>query len=267
MLTRNMKSIINELLISLPPITLQQMNSIRLMNRTDTKYIMSTDKLPLFLQLAQADYYVQEIGDKRVSSYHTVYYDTEDEAMFIAHQNGRRVREKVRVRTYQDSNQSFLEIKHKNNKGRTNKKRMPVDNIEIGENEEASLFLSSNAWHELSVLNKKIENNFYRITLVNRNKTERLTIDYNIQFRNLQTGLTAQIENLVIVELKRDGYATSPILYVLRQLNVKPVSISKYCVGSVMTNPQLKYNRFKEKLRQINKLTNQQPLTPNLLNQ
>lgn len=251
-----METLISDLLNQLPPITLEEMKDIRLMNRTDTKYIMPLEKLPLFLQEAQGNYYAQVIGGKQVNSYHTVYFDTAARDMFIAHQNGRKVREKVRIRTYTDSDISFLEVKHKNNKGRTNKKRMPIDRLNIADHKEADNFLQTHAWHQLPVLNEALENNFRRITLVNKGKTERLTIDYNIRFRNMRTQEKASLEKLVIVELKRDGYAESPVRDILRRLNVKPVSISKYCVGSVLTTPGIKHNRFKIKLMQINKLIN-----------
>ena len=40
---------INELLEKLEPITLEQMSSIRLMNRTDTKFVTSKEKLAQLL--------------------------------------------------------------------------------------------------------------------------------------------------------------------------------------------------------------------------
>lgn len=43
------------------------------------------------------------------------------------------------------------------------------------------------------------------MTLVNRDKTERLTIDTNIRFRNLHTGREQSLPDLVIIELKQDG--------------------------------------------------------------
>jgi hypothetical protein len=46
--------------------------------------------------------------------YETTYLDTEGREMFMAHQNGRTVREKIRVRTYKDSGLTFLEVKNKN---------------------------------------------------------------------------------------------------------------------------------------------------------
>ena len=41
----------------------------------------------------------------------------------------------------------------------------------------------------------------------------------------------------------------------LRQLRIKPSGFSKYCIGSVVTNAQLKNNLFREKLVRITKYT------------
>ena len=53
-----------------------------------------------------------------------LYFDTDDYEMYRMHHAGRTVREKIRVRTYLDSLDTFLEVKNKNNHGRTKKKRI-----------------------------------------------------------------------------------------------------------------------------------------------
>ena len=80
-------------------ISLEEMSTIRLMNRTDTKYIVSLSALMDVLQRASNCYRVQEVQGERNIAYHTTYLDTPDYAMYLAHQNGRVIREKIRVRT------------------------------------------------------------------------------------------------------------------------------------------------------------------------
>ena len=99
-----------------------------------------------------------------------------------------------------------------------------------------------------------LQNSFDRITLVNRAKTERLTIDIDLKFHNLITGREISLSNLAIVELKRDGLLPSPVLDLLLQLRIMPMGFSKYCMGSALTNPDLKTNRFKERLRLIDRM-------------
>lgn len=58
-----MKSLLNHF----DPITLEQMSGIRLMNRTDTKFVTTRSRLEQLLMLAKDDYYVQEIDGERWS--------------------------------------------------------------------------------------------------------------------------------------------------------------------------------------------------------
>jgi hypothetical protein len=101
-----------------------------------------------------------------------------------------------------------------------------------------------------------VRNQFHRITLVNYGKTERLTIDYDVQFLNYETGQNADVGPLVIIELKRDGNVFSPVLNMLKQLRIKPSGFSKYCIGSVITNRGLKHNLFKNRLVRYSKYAN-----------
>lgn len=236
------------------PVSLEEMNGIRLMNRTDTKFVTSQDKLASILQLASSEYRVQEVDGERVIAYRTVYLDTPQKDMYLAHQNGRRVREKIRVRTYVTSELTFLEVKNKDNKGRTDKKRIRVESVRSLQIDGAEEFLKKYAWYSLSELKPLLENNFRRITLVNKAMTERLTIDTDVCFRNLQTAEKAVLNGLIIIELKRDGRTFSPIREVLRNLHIKPVGISKYCVGMVLTSHTIKYNRFKQKMRTVGRI-------------
>ncbi len=246
---------IRELLGRLEPITLEQMSSIRLMNRTDTKFVTNRRTLVGLLRRAQGKYYAQEIDGRRVADYRTIYWDTEDHFFYMEHHNGRAPRQKVRVRTYMDSDETFLEIKTKNNHSRTKKKRIPVaapDRLDGA----ADDFVRGLVRRGLEELHPAVQNRFQRITLVNYARTERLTIDFNVRFHNLETGCESGTGELVIIELKRDGNCPSPVLEILRELRVKPSGFSKYCIGSLLTNAGLKRNMFKEKLVNINRLVN-----------
>lgn len=243
---------INELLEQLQPITLEEMSSIRLMNRTDTKFVTNKERLAELLRLAQGHYYAQFHSGSKIAAYKTTYWDTDDHHFYMDHHNGRAPRQKVRVRTYMDSDVTFLEVKTKNNHGRTKKKRVEVPGQgQIMENDE---FLHGLVGRHTTDIHQTVQNNFHRITLVNYGKTERLTIDFDVRFHNFETDKDADTGNLVIIELKRDGNVYSPILALLKQLRIKPSGFSKYCIGSVMTNRQLKQNLFKPKLQKIGRL-------------
>ena len=235
------------------PITLEEMSGIKLMNRIDTKFVTTQVRLLRLLDMARDDYWAQEVKGERLSRYDTTYFDTDDFAMYRIHQTGHTGRQKLRFRTYVSSNLQFMEVKTKNNHGRTKKKRIKVGDMELGD-EEKRLFLAEHLRYGIDSLQPAIRNNFDRITLVNRAKTERLTIDTDLKFFNLVSGQNLEMGPLVIIELKRDGLCYSPVLEMLRQLRIQPHGFSKYCMGSALTNPNLPVNRFKPKLIDIKKI-------------
>lgn len=237
-------------------IALTEMGQIRLMNRLDTKFITTRQVVAKLLQAAANDYRVQVVNNEEIIDYRTIYLDTIDHAMYLAHHNGRKVREKIRVRTYISSKLTFLEVKDKDNHGRTQKKRIPINDAADIHNTDSELFLQHYARYRDSELEPQIMNNFRRITLVDNNKTERLTIDIDINFFNLENGNNTSLGELAIVELKRDGRKESTFANLLHQLHVRPSNISKYCVGMSITDQELKHNRFKSLLIKINELNN-----------
>ena len=229
------------------------MRDIRLMNRIDTKFVTTLPVLTKLLDMAQEEYWAQEIDGERNMKYDTTYFDTNRFDMYYVHQSGHTNRQKLRFRTYVSSNLQFMEVKTKNNHGRTKKKRMKVTDMNLDEQEKLD-FIQEHLKYERVDLIPAIRNNFDRITLVNKAKTERLTIDSNLQFFNLVSGVNKHMGDLVIVELKRDGLCYSPVLEMLRQLRVFPHGFSKYCMGSALTNDGLRVNRFKPKLIDVEKI-------------
>lgn len=254
---------ISSLISKFTPISLSEMESVKLMNRIDTKYAVPLSLLPALLEAAREDYFAQEIDGKRIATYDTMYYDTETLDMYIRHHDRQLVRQKIRVRQYVESNLTFLEIKRKNNKGRTKKKRIAIPGFDISGNtfgeskrEKWSVedFIAAKSRYVWSELSPHLSTKFHRITLVNKAKTERLTIDIDLVWENVVTGESKSFPNLVIVELKRDGNVPSKMTKIMLDLRVKPLKISKYCIGTTLTTPGLKKNRFKDKIRKIVKL-------------
>ena len=244
-----------ELLKTFAPISLEQMSSVKLMNRTDTKFVTTQKQLQQLLAMALKDYYIQEIDGERNPEYDTTYFDTRNFDMYCQHQYNHANRQKIRFRTYCISGLQFMEVKTKNNHGRTKKKRIEVSDMNVNESQKRD-FLSQTLHYSVDSLQPALNNHFRRITLVNKAKTERLTIDSQLSFHNLVNGAEKDMGNLVVIELKRDGRVPSPVLQMLRQLHIHPHSFSKYCMGSALTNPQLPCNRFKSKLIEIRKIVN-----------
>lgn len=252
-----------EILNEYDSITLDEMRSIRLMNRIDTKFVTTVPMLRQLLLLAKDDYFVQESQGERISPYYTLYFDTPDCKMYNRHEAGHLSRQKVRVRSYVNAGLNFLEVKTKNNHGRTKKKRIEALNFDPENNSifnvQSSLFsdfLQTYLKYPQQSLVRQVENRFDRITLVNKAKTERLTIDTNLRFHNISTNNYRFMEELVVIELKRDGLQPSPILPLLTKLRIHPHGFSNYCIGSALTNADLRRNRIKPRLHSVEKILN-----------
>ena len=254
---------IERILATFDPISLSEMEGVKLMNRIDTKYAVPLSALPAILEAAQDGYYAQEINGSRIATYDTMYYDTDSLDMYIRHHDRQLVRQKIRVRQYVESDLTFLEIKRKNNKGRTKKKRISVPGFGItgdtfgdSKRERWSVedFIAAKSRYHWSELSPHLSTRFHRITLVNKAKTERLTIDMDLLWENIVSGESKTFPELVIIELKRDGNVPSQMTQIMLSQRLKPLKISKYCIGTALTTPGLKKNRFKKKIRLIEKM-------------
>lgn len=250
---------------SFEPISLSKMESVKLMNRIDTKYVVPSSVLPHILSKAVDDYFIQEIDGVRLFTYDTMYYDTDDLDMYIRHHDRQLVRQKIRVREYVDSDLCFLEIKKKNNKGRTKKKRITIpratnltgDIIGHGKKDYTiAQFVEAKSRYRWDQIAPKLRTRFHRITLVNRAMTERLTIDIDLSWENQTTENIVSLPRMVIIELKRDGQVPSPMLHIMLEERIRPLKVSKYCIGTALTSPSVKQNRFKAKIRKIHKILN-----------
>jgi hypothetical protein len=104
------------ILEQMEPIGLADMKAVRLMNRVDQKYMAPASLLEELLGRVADGYYVQHIEGTPLAPYRTLYFDTDDLAMYTMHHNKKLNRQKLRVRTYRSTDTTFFEIKNKDNK-------------------------------------------------------------------------------------------------------------------------------------------------------
>ncbi|TXB66742.1 polyphosphate polymerase domain-containing protein [Vicingus serpentipes] len=237
------------------PISLKEMDRVKLLNRVDTKYVFDISTLIKVLPEISTYYFILEIDGKRTNSYQTLYFDTANFDSYIQHQNGKLNRTKIRFRKYIESDLNFLEIKFKNNKERTIKNRIKAADIETVLSTESSNFINENSKLNPNELSASLWNSFTRITLTHKTINERLTIDLNLGFKNNKTQEETSIPHIVIAELKQ-GKANvgSDFVKIIKKQHVRPMGMSKYCIGTALLNKQLKSNNFKERILKINKL-------------
>ena len=246
---------LDNILAKFKPIGLKEMDAVALMNRTDTKFLASKQVVETVLTQLEDVYQVLEMSEKRMFKYRTVYFDTTNKDLLYDHLRGKLNRVKVRSREYVGSAKSFFEVKLKTNKGKTVKSRIPkITNLNSIETDEAE-FLHSVSSLKADMLQPVVEVSFNRTTLVSLEHKERVTFDFELEYSS--KGEQKLVEDLVIVELKRDSFASqrSPVLTELKQNSVYPSSLSKYCLGMILLDETKKYNRYKPKLLKLNKLS------------
>lgn len=231
------------------------MGNVRLMDRVDTKFVLTNAQLEEVLPYLSEHYHVVEINDKTVCSYESLYYDNPDLDFYHDHHKKRPNRVKIRYRKYLDSDISFLEIKHKF-KGRTNKMRIASDELHSELPEEHVKFIDDSV--DISFTEDLIPtlvNNYKRITLVGKEFPERLTLDIDLSFRKKDE--IADLNYLAIAELKQAKVSRkSPFFSLMKERQIRPFRLSKYCMGllKLSEGDDVKYNRFKKKVLKIDKL-------------
>ncbi len=240
-------------------ISIGEMNAVKLLNRFDSKYQLPVQQLLEILEAIKNDYFVMSVKGEILQTYITTYFDTRNNSFYTEHHNGKLNRLKIRKREYVNSGIGFLEIKKKNNKGKTSKLRFQTENTETGFTLKELEFLNKYLAFEFHLSNyslpSKNGNRFKRITLVQKDFKERCTIDLNLSFfSEIQK---VKVGNLVIIELKQErANMQSPLAKALKDKRIKKQGFSKYCIGRALLEPDLKYNLFKAKLIKLNKQYN-----------
>jgi hypothetical protein len=239
------------------PVSLSEMECVGLMSRFDTKYMFPVNKLPDFLNLLSSDYKILEIGGGRAFPYSTMYLDTPEFLFFNQHVTGKLERHKVRYRKYESTGVSFIEVKRKTNKNKTIKWRIENEYNPQLMNESAAAFVSSYIGSPHSVLKPVLENRFTRITLVRFETHERITVDFDVNFRTADDK-SAELPYIAIVELKSESFIChSPFRSAIIKSSVRMSGFSKYCVGNAILLDVQKKNILKEKIIQLNKIKNE----------
>lgn len=245
---------IKEVAQGFDPISLCEMDEVKLMNRTDRKYWFHRDRISEVLEMVWEDYYILEVEGERSLPYSTIYYDTMQDQMFSSHHRGKMNRYKIRRRCYIATQSSFLEVKFKSNKGRTIKTRHPSDYQNASFDIKDREFIEQNTPYSSDSLHQVLENRFRRLMLVSKMMNERCTIDVDLRF--CSDCRESELRDIVIVEVKTDGRSRSAIIEAMNSRRIKPSGFSKYCVGRSLLHSDLKQNLFKQKLRQLDRISN-----------
>lgn len=222
----------------LPSISLAELiEQAELQHRVDRKYVLAKDVFAHWLGMLGRNVRALEIDGRRSFGYESIYFDTPDLLTFRQHRQGRRRRYKIRTRTYIDSGDCTFEVKLEGHRGATIKERQPhpVERRAELTGSAMTQLAAVLGGHDLPVPAglEPVQRLFYRrSTLFVPDVPARITCDVHLSYRSGEAQATGP-DDQVIVEVKsatgRNHAVTS-----LTGLGVRPVQISKYCVGTAL---------------------------------
>lgn len=244
-------------------ISLEEMDTVALLDRHDTKYVFHAEELDSLLAELAREYRVLEIEGSRSFAYESLYFDSQSFGYYDFHQRGKRNRVKVRMRKYCSTGVSFLEVKFKTNTERTIKYRKQIEDIRHNLTDEDIAFIHASCGEQPEI-KPVLHNLFERITLVHKNVDERLTIDRQINFESIGGGKN-ELPQLVIAELKQATFdRESHFARLAKMRQIRPYSISKYCLGVGLLVTHVRKNLINQKIRAIRNLVPHRPTTYSL---
>lgn len=247
-------------------ISLEQLNAkAAMLERLDNKYVVREGVLRQAIAELAKHFDILETGGKRDFTYETCYFDDVDHRSYFDHHQGRRKRCKVRVRKYTDAQLCFVEVKLKDKRGVTVKKRLKYPLDKYGA-------LDANAWAHIRSaydevysaefdrdLKPVVEMRYQRITLVAKQGGERMTIDRNLMFEGESRRCSIDASTFV-VETK-SANANGIADKILRRLHQHPTKgCSKYCIAMATLDKVKRHNKFLPALRKLSAIPGSQRL-------
>lgn len=224
-----------------------------LLTRVDRKYVVPLTTFERLVEELGEDWRALEIDSSRLFGYASTYFDTENLQTYRAHLQRRRRRYKVRVRRYTDTDLCLLEVKRKGLRGITVKERTshPVwSHAELGADGHRFVrdVVSGHAAPPEGLLAPVVEVSNRRATLASASQRSRLTVDTDLRCGWGEASVSLA-PGLVLLESKVEGGSRGAVDGILRGLGVRPLNISKYCIGVASLGLDIPDNPWRRTLR------------------
>lgn len=235
---------IDHLLSRMDPVSLDELDAkAALRARLDNKYLVPEPVLWALLDELEATHQVLDVDGRRQFAYDSAYFDSPDLDLHQAHVQGKRLRFKVRTRTYGDGRSCFAEVKLKGLRGATVKRRQPLPPEEHGHagsrlHQFVDRCLIEHYGTGLNhFLIPAVNVAYDRLTVVHRDGVERVTVDMDLVTSSPQGDPSGRLRRgVALVEVKStDGRGTTDVA--MRQRWRRPVSLSKYGAAVALTYP------------------------------
>ncbi|WP_436794672.1 polyphosphate polymerase domain-containing protein [Actinospongicola halichondriae] len=216
----------------------------QLLTRKDRKYIVDAGILAALLEALPTDVRALETEHGRWSRYESVYFDTPRFDSFRLAATRRRNRFKVRTRRYVDPGTSMIEVKTKDRRGRTVKRRDPLDDGTadvLGTVRRFAEDFSQVRAHS-DDLAPTVTTSYRRATLVLPQPHARVTLDADFRAVDVE-GATVTLGDELVVETKTNG-APCLVDHLLWRAGHRPITFSKYATALAALHPDLPHNRW-----------------------
>lgn len=232
---------------SLRPLSLDEVNErAAMVTRTCRKYLVPIETVSELFAGAEGRFGTLSIEGRRSLQYSSTYFDTPDLRTFRDHRQGRRLRFKVRVRTYLDNDTRMFEIKLKEGRGVTDKVRVPHHALPEQLPPRARAFLEdslcSYGLRSPDVLVPSAVIDYRRSTVVALSGEERITVDTALVGRRGRWSVRMR-PGVALLEVKTHGGLTTTERR-LHEHGFRKVTFSKYGAVLAALEPRLRGNRW-----------------------
>ncbi len=235
---------------NISPITLEEINEFAaLQTRVDRKYIINAEMCNRLIEEVQVQGRVLDIDGMRSTIYQSIYFDTPNLDLYKDAAYKRRPRFKARTRFYQQTNTAMLEVKTKDGRGKTVKKRTPYDVNDVDQLTTAGKTFIDNVIGEQGVshhLRVTLTSHYQRTTVVDSGTSTRITFDEYLTCTDWEK--QSILFPMCIVETKSSGQP-SPFDKWLWENGNRPTRISKYCTMLAVLHPDLPANKWHQVIK------------------
>jgi len=236
----------------LAPVGLDELDATAaLLTRRDRKYIVPAGVAAQVVERLAPVSRVLEIDGRRWFRYESVYFDTPDRVSYLAAARRRPRRFKVRTRSYLDTGRCLLEIKTRDPRGRTVKRRHehPIAmRDDLDPSGRAFVGACPLIGERSDAFEPALITDYSRATLLVGAAGVRVTLDRDLRAQ-AAVGPIASLSGMVIIETKTGG-RPSEADRVLWSLGHRPTRVSKFGTSLAVLHPDLPSNRWTRALRQ-----------------
>lgn len=205
--------------------------------RSESSFVMPDEVVHALLPALLPDFEVLSGGDALVTHDRALYLDTDDLALFAAHQRGAPVRFEVRIRHYPDRELSALEIKdwHGEHDAAIVRRPRVHGDSRLG---PADAEFGAGRCGTIGELGPQAWIAYRRITLLGVRSADRVTIDTDLDV--WRAARHASLRRAAVVVVKQPQLdLDSPAMRVLQSAGRLAGGMSMYCVAIAVTSPDV----------------------------